>query len=911
MRCPSCSNELPEESRFCGNCGTAVDLASSPTRTSLGDSRDAAPTSTSVPGPTGAAPPIRAPSFGVPASDGARFLPGAMVAGRYRINGLIGRGGMGEVYRADDLKLGQPVALKFLPAAVSNRPDRLSRFLNEVKIARQVSHPNVCRVYDIGEFEGHHYLSMEFVDGEDLATLLQRVGHVPGDRALQMARQLCAGLAAAHELGVLHRDIKPANVMLDGRGRVKLTDFGLAGLIGGFEGTEVRAGTPVYMAPEQIAGEEVSVRSDIYSLGLVLYELFTGQVPFEPDRSLTTLPHVDSTPTSPSSFMEGFDPAIERAIMPCLETDPQERPPTALAVSATLPGSDALAAALAAGETPSPEMVAAAGGAGALRPGVAAACLIFTLASFLPIAALHDRQGLAQVVGLPYSAGVLAEKSREILRDIGYESGADRAYGFERRDEIIRRVMSRYPTEQWAALARARPSPIRFWYRESPNALLPERFATTGWTLLDDNPARIQPGMTGVRLVPDGRLGFFYAVPPTWEETNPSAPEPDWSMLFDYAKIDVDSLEPATPMVNLPFTRNPVAWEGAAIDRPDEKLRIEAGSFNGRPVMFSVLPVWFLEEQIEAQGNDDHGVPIVFAVMIFVVVASSIIMARRNLRSGRGDRRGATRLAWVLVMAYMAWWLLRAHYAPDLSWFAVFALSLSWALFNGGLIWVIYVALEPHVRRLWPEALVSWTRLLAGRVRDPRVGRDVLIGGVAYGALTLWQLGTRALPEWLELPVDLPVALNFGGLVGARQAASQYFGELTTALTTPMLLMTVLVLFRLMLRSEKLTILVVVAIFSLFGLMQPVPVLGLLGVLGTVLTLTLTLVRFGVLALSSMLVLSTMDQAFVLTLDFNAWYAGQSIFSMLIFAGVLIYAFRLSVGGRSLFSETIPSELSR
>ena len=228
MRCPSCSSELPEESRFCGNCGTAVDTSSSPTQTSLRDSRDAAPTSTSVPGPIGAAQPSRAPASSVQTDDGARFLPGAMVAGRYRINGLIGRGGMGDVYRADDLKLGQPVALKFLPAAVSNRPDRLNRFLNEVKIARQVSHPNVCRVYDIGEFEGHHYLSMEFVDGEDLASLLRRIGRLPEDKAIQVARQVCAGLAAAHDEGVLHRDMKPANVMIDGRGRARITDFGLA-----------------------------------------------------------------------------------------------------------------------------------------------------------------------------------------------------------------------------------------------------------------------------------------------------------------------------------------------------------------------------------------------------------------------------------------------------------------------------------------------------------------------------------------------------------------------------------------------------------------------------------------------------------------------------------------------------------
>ena len=149
----------------------------------------------------------------------------------YRIVSLIGRGGMGEVYRAEDLKLGQPVALKFLPDDVARDADRLARFHGEVRVARQVSHPNVCRVYDISEVNGQHFLSMEYVDGEDLASLLRRIGRLPADKALQVARQLCAGLGAAHDRGVLHRDLKPANVLIDGRGRVRIADFGLAALV--------------------------------------------------------------------------------------------------------------------------------------------------------------------------------------------------------------------------------------------------------------------------------------------------------------------------------------------------------------------------------------------------------------------------------------------------------------------------------------------------------------------------------------------------------------------------------------------------------------------------------------------------------------------------------------------------------
>ena len=168
-----------------------------------------------------------------------RFAPGALFDARYRIIGLLGRGGMGEVYRADDMRLGQPVALKLLPEDLRHDPVRLAQFHNEVRTARQVSHPNVCRVYDIGEADGVLYLSMEYVDGEDLSTSLRRIGRFPEDKAADIARQLCAGLAAAHQRGVIHRDLKPANVMLDGAGRVRVMDFGLAA-VGRVE--DVRAG---------------------------------------------------------------------------------------------------------------------------------------------------------------------------------------------------------------------------------------------------------------------------------------------------------------------------------------------------------------------------------------------------------------------------------------------------------------------------------------------------------------------------------------------------------------------------------------------------------------------------------------------------------------------------------------------
>ncbi|HEX9918342.1 MAG TPA: serine/threonine-protein kinase, partial [Pyrinomonadaceae bacterium] len=210
-------------------------------------------------------------------SRGGKFVAGTVLANRYRIVGLLGRGGMGEVFKAEDIKLNQTVALKFLPDRLEKDSSALSRFHSEVRVARQVSHPNVCRVFDIGESDSRHFLSMEFIDGDDLSSLLRRIGRLPSDKAVEVSRQLCFGLAAIHEAGILHRDLKPANVIIDSRGRARITDFGIAGIEEELTGGEIRVGTPAYMSPEQITGEEVSQKSDIYSLGLLLYEIFTGK----------------------------------------------------------------------------------------------------------------------------------------------------------------------------------------------------------------------------------------------------------------------------------------------------------------------------------------------------------------------------------------------------------------------------------------------------------------------------------------------------------------------------------------------------------------------------------------------------------------------------------------------------------
>ncbi len=442
MRCSACSTEVPVNSRFCLACGANVNGANTDNDATIAMTDAVTPISM----PSGlpqSGTGISGSRYRGTSSSGAetqRFPPGTLIASRYRVVARLGKGGMGEVFRADDLILGQPVALKFLPDAAVNNPGLLARFYDEVRIARQVTHPNVCRVHDIGELQGAPYLSMQFVDGEDLGVLLRRIGRLPADKATEFSRKMCAGLAAAHAHGVLHRDLKPGNIMVDSQGQVVITDFGLAGIAAELQGAEVRNGTPAYMAPEQLSGEEVSTRSDIYALGLVMYEMFTGRAPFEANTAAEMLRvRQTSRATNPSTIVQDIDPAVERAILRCLDPDPKLRPQTALAVAAALPGGDPLAAALAAGETPSPEVVAAAGTDEGLKPIIAISVLAGIIALFATLMVVTPRLRQVNQIPLDNHPEALASKARDELRSFGYTRQA-RRFQVRLRRHWVRRL---------------------------------------------------------------------------------------------------------------------------------------------------------------------------------------------------------------------------------------------------------------------------------------------------------------------------------------------------------------------------------------------------------------------------------------------------------------------------------------
>jgi serine/threonine-protein kinase len=855
-----------------------------------------------------------------------------MVAERYRIVGLLGRGGMGEVYRAEDLTLEQTVALKFLPEAFERDESRLARFLEEVRTARQVTHPNVCRVYDIGQVDGRHFISMEYVDGEDLASLLLRIGRLPGDKALQTARQLCAGLAAAHDRGILHRDLKPANVMLDGRGHVRITDFGLAGLAREFQGDEVRAGTPAYQAPEQLAGTEVTVRSDVYALGLVLYEMFCGKAAFQAKSVAELREKQAGPPTSLSSVVPEMDDAVERVILRCLEKDPRERPASALAVAAALPGGDPLAAALAAGETPSPEMVANAGAVGSLRPGIAVACLAGALLSIvLPFVFLRPNTLLYQVpAGLPPED--LSARARELLTESGFDELPDhRASGHVADEGYLRWIDENDDRpDRWTALQDGTPPALAFWYRVSPESLAPEAQHRVRTDIGD--PALSVPGSARLFLDTEGRLLSLEVLPP--ETFVGGAPAPDAAeAVLAQAGIDPEQVEPVTPVKSPEVPCDTIeAWRwlrpppehgpaGPVPPAMEGETIVQAGWFGDRLTYFEVIEPWNAPRKQVDEGTGSAVLDILGPAIFAGLFLGGLLLARHNLRQGRSDRHGAFRFALILVAALLLTWLLVGVSLDDLFPDAIFGLlfgqPLGHALVHAATAWVLYIALEPYVRRLWPGTLVSWTRLLMGRLRDPLVGRDILLGGLAAAGSRLLVAVGRGLQGWMGGLPPQPDLGPLGGLAGSPgllHGMALLLYDARNPVLPAMGSLVLVLLFRVVLRrvwaafAAYAVLVVVVTTFATLTvpfLSTPAALISALFFASSIILPVLVMLRSGLVAGMVAFYVLNATSSTPLTLDLGQWYAPQTVLTVVFLAALFLYAFWVALAGQPIFRESL------
>jgi serine/threonine-protein kinase len=814
---------------------------------------------------------------------------------------LLGRGGMGEVYRADDLELNQSVALKFLPEKVARNAGDLARLRQEVRIARQIAHPNVCRTYDIAEAAGQVFVVMEYVDGEDLASVLRRLGRPTPDKALEIARQLCLGLGAAHENGVLHRDLKPANIMIDGRGRVRITDFGLAGTAEELAAEGGAAGTPGYMAPEQLRGGPASAQSDIFALGLVLYELFTGKratdVTPRPDP---LRPDSDSTPRTPSSLVAGVDPAVERVILRCLERDPARRPQSAYAVFGALPGGDPLAAAVAAGETPSPELVANAGVEGSVRPLYAGLLVLVAVLSLVGISAIQSP--LFKDLRTP--PNVLSVRAEEVLtRVTGRPAPKYSADGL------------RYAPSANDSIGHAHSK--QYWRRWSPSVFRMEDFRSLTPSLSD--PPQAYPGSGIVLLDMEGRLLALEILPPAGADSTVKQGV-NWAVLLEAAGRDpARAARVAPPGAFVATADSVVAWRLSEPTTPettmvaaailDHIVRVE--TFAGRTALGHLAVV----TTDPTPGIQDSMV-VLFLVVLPLIVG--IVVARHNLRSKRGDIRGAM----VVGISITILFLLAYLFSTDLRQVGLFAiligltasLPLGRALGYGVRMAIAYLAIEPYVRRLWPSVLVSWARLVMGRLRDPIIGRDVLVGASVGAALQLLSVGTQSAERALGFsiaPAQLPATLidtmvNVPSvLVLVCIALAIGFVRATTGYT-------ILLIFRFVLRNNRLAVLATFLVFflSLFDFGSKALWLDAFVWFLTLTGFLWVFLRFGYVASIVAVSVGLLAEGLAWTLDFSSWVAPQTMLAWGIIVLVLGYGFVTAVGGRSLFKDPLSDPVS-
>jgi predicted Ser/Thr protein kinase len=838
------------------------------------------------------------------AAEEGRFVPGTLLGGRYRIIALLGRGGMGEVYRATDLMLGQSVALKFLPEEAARDQHLLERFRGEVRIARQVSHPNVCRVYDIGEFAGMPYLSMEYVDGEDLASLLTRIGRLPADKAVEAARKICAGLAAAHDRGIIHRDLKPANIMINKRGDVLIMDFGLAAVAGELQGREARNGTPAYMAPEQLKGAEVTARTDIYALGLVLYELFTGKRPYDAKTLKQLLEQQEAARlTSMTSVAADIDPAVERAIRRCLDPDPARRPATALAVAAALPGGDPLAAALAAGETPSPELVASAGETEGLGLKYSVPSLAAIMLCLFAVPLIRDRLDALLHAPLDYPPQVLEQKARDIASSFGYQrKPADSDVALEYREDLLDYLGHLPKPQNWTEWLAAE-APIAARYRESSKAL----YAAPFGQVTPDNPAPVEPGMASVVLDGSGRLREFSAIPYAAGDGLGQPIPPD--AVFRAAGLDMAAFTEtgAAPTVPHSPADQLRAWKGPHPVLPKTELTVVIGSWKGRITFARMISPW--DKPATEKDLPPNVLTEIFYYWAAAGVLALMLRARHNWKRQRADRKGALRVAAAEFLFLAVAWFGTVHAVPDTRILFMISEEMgSWLLISA-LVWILYIALEPELRARWPHSVVTWNRLLAGRWKDAQVGADILIG--ACVGVLVWVAA-----ELVDIIFGNSEFSSEGGLavtLGTRQWIGTHASTFAGLMLAGFFLFFAVFGIRRLVKRDVLAAPLAAALLVLFNNPAQLAehwrvVVPVYFVLFSI--LIFVLLRRGMVALLAATLFVNSCGKIVVGTDWTTWYAPYGLATLALLAGVALFAFWRSLGSRELIRSDAEAELA-
>jgi serine/threonine-protein kinase len=544
-----------------------------------------------------------------------------------------------------------------------------------------------------------------------------------------------------------------------------------------------------------------------------------------------------------------------------------------------------------------------------LRPAVAAALLAAALASLALIFMLSGAVQLTRLVPLNKPPEVLAERARVCLRAAGLTAApADAAYGFEVDMEYYRYVFEHDQSmTRWERLRSGQPALLQFWYRQSPRPLEPQSGAeVTPY----DPPPQLYTGMADVRLDTEGRLAELQVAPPELEEPGDAASaEPDWSPLFAEAGLDIRQFRPVeSRWVPPSYADRRAAWEGVFPLQTETPVRVEAASYRGRPVQFMLVAPWRKPYRMEPYLTDPalkRTLMFIFAVFVTLLLVGAWL-ARRNFRMGRGDRKGASKLALFVFSSNLLAELVGANHVPTFQgevW--ILFMVVTQALFYAVMLWMLYIALEPYVRRRSPHRLISWTRLLAGEWRDPLVGRDVLIGVLLGVWMRLFGWLAEVTARWIAIPPDLDM-IKPETLLGVRGIAPWFLGrEPAVSLLHGLGFVFLLFLMSLLLKGERRTLVGAWFLVMAAMLLQGGHPYGLLfsATLGALYIFVAG--RFGLLAITAAQFVYFMIDFYPYTTDPRAAYAGVTLFAASVVVALAAYGFRVSLAGGSLFRGSL------
>jgi hypothetical protein len=605
-------------------------------------------------------------------------------------------------------------------------------------------------------------------------------------------------------------------------------------------------------------------------------------------------------PGSLTAIATDVDPAVERVIRRCLDPDPSRRPASALAVAAGLPGGDPLAAALAAGETPSPELVAAAGGTDGLAPRYALTCLAVILACLASIPWLRQPQMAMLRAPAEFSPEVLAQKARELTVRFGYpRKPADRALRLLERNDLLE-YMRQLPSPDWDRwLAGEGPGSLR--YREAQAPLLAEPLGIV--TAL--NPAPVQPGMVQVDLESNGRLRYFRGVPYSMGE-QPEGPALEVAEVFAAAGLDLTRFTPGElPRSPLGVADQVRAWRGPHPVIPRTEIWVQMGSWRGQVTEFRMIGPWmkeagqagvsWMQRSLEFGG---------VAVALFF----TLVLSRRNWKMGRVDRRGALRLAIVSGALVVVTWLSSLHPVLASGMFGIVSEIVAQAMFFGATLWLVYLAIEPSVRARWPQSLVTWSRLLAGRWQDSQVWAHVLIGGAAGLALFTAVTGLDAMRFAEE---GVRPGLWDDHLLGVRPWLGELSRMLVGSMQAGLVLFLVMCGLRALLRRDWLATVVASALFAAqsgAASGRPDWLVSYLVYFVIFVAIISLLLRMGLVVMIAMVFFFNGMSTLSLGTDWTAWYFSSGVATFLVLASIATYGFWRALGSQTIFSLPRDSE---